>query len=73
MQLKSKQENPITGVPVVKVKTNLIAMVHTRAQIFSQLHLLLKKLKWFICVVVKKQAINRSVMAATISKIEQWC
>ena len=61
---------PITSVPVVKEKKP-IATVHTRVQIFSQLRLLLKKLKWFICVVVNKQAINRSVMEHIISKISE--
>ncbi len=50
-----KQAIPITGVLVVRVKTNPIATVHTRVQIFSQLPLLSNNLKWFICVVVKNR------------------
>jgi hypothetical protein len=68
-----KRVMPITGALADKVKINPIAMVHTRAQISSRLSLRLKKLAWFICAVVKKQAISRSVMEATLSKISQWC
>ena len=60
---------PITGALADKVRINPIAMVHTRAQISSQLRLRLKKLAGFICVVVKKQALDRSVMEATLSRI----
>jgi len=67
-----KQATPITGALVDKMKTSRFATVHTRVQIFSQLRLLLKKLKWFICVAVKKQASNRSVMELTISKISEF-
>ena len=69
MLLKSKQEKPIIGAPAVEVKISLIAMVLIKEQIFCLLHLQQKKPTRFIYVAVKKQAINHSVMAATISKI----
>ena len=68
MKLKSKQAKAITGVPVVEAKISLIVMDLIKEQIFSPLHLLQKKPTRFIYAVVKKQAINRSVMAATINK-----
>jgi hypothetical protein len=68
MLLKSKQEKPITGAPAVEVRISLIAMALIKEQIFCLLHLLQKKPTRFFYAAVKKQAINHSVMAVTISK-----
>ena len=64
MQLKSKLEKPIIGVPVVEVKINRIAMALIKEQIFSPSHLLQKKQGKFIYAAVKKPATSRSVMVA---------
>jgi hypothetical protein len=68
MQLKSKQEKPITGAPAAEVKISHFVMDLIKEQIFSPLHLPRKKTIQFIYAAVKNQAINHSVMAATTNK-----
>ncbi len=68
MQLKSKQEKPITGAPVVEVKISLIVTARTRKQNFNQRLLPLKKLKRFIYAAAKKPEALHSAMAAIINK-----
>jgi hypothetical protein len=68
MQLKSKREKPITGAPAAEVKISLFVMDLIKEQIFSPLHLPQIKTIQLIYAVVKKQAINRSAMAATTNK-----
>ncbi len=68
MQLKSKQENPITGVPVVEAKISLIVTARIRGQNFNLWPLPLRKLQLFIYAAVKKLGQRHSATAAIITK-----